>query len=145
MYKCVALMLVVTLLGIQCGGEEATNLQVSILNHPVGGLNVETVTCSFQARITDGDESITATLEWWLDYFGQFQQVVSTEQWTFYSYLWHDVTTSYTIAPGYMLDGEYWVRIEWRDSKRNEHSITSARCLCSVVRSVAISHRPMID
>ena len=141
MYKWMALILAVALLGIQCGGEETTNLQVNIVSHPPpAGSIVETVFCIYQARLRGGDEPITATVEWWWTDVGQTQQVISSGQWTFTDHDWEDVTTFYQAAPGYVLVGEFWVRIHWRDSDGDEHSTTSNHCFLSVLGNVSKDH-----
>jgi len=132
MYKWMALILAIGLLSIQCGGEETTNLQVNIVDHPEGGTNVQTVTCYFQARLTGGDEPITATVEWWWDDVGQVQQAIWSDQWTFTDQDWEDVTTFYTAAVGYVLNGEFWVRIHWNDSEGDPHEVESDHCNCIV-------------
>ena len=66
-----------------CGGEEEpeeTILEVTITQHPQGGVNVQSVSCTFECEITNGSGTVQVTIEWWWeDAAGLNDQVVETD------------------------------------------------------------------
>lgn len=131
MRRLICILPVVFLLLTQCGGEDVTNLSVRFTAHPMGGYNVSTVTCMFEARLSGGDESITATVAWWWQDTGYSSQTIWSDQWTFTDEEWEDVTTYFQAAPGMVLTGEFWVVITWNDSEGDDHSTSSNHCFCN--------------
>ena len=127
MRRWLSILLVAPLLLTQCGGEEdITDLAVQITQHPVGGHNITHIQCAFQAKLIGGDEPIVATVSWIWE-----NTVIWSDQWTFTDTDWESVTATYDAQVGYVLTGEFWLRINWHDSDGDPGSITSSHCICT--------------
>lgn len=130
MRRWLGFALVVMPLLTKCA-REVTSLEARWISHPVGGYDVTTVMATFEAKLTGGDEPIIVNIEWWWDDCGYPAQVIWSDQWEFRGEDWEDVTTFYTVEPGLILFGEYWVRIHWENSDGKPCSGTSNHCICS--------------
>jgi hypothetical protein len=127
MRRWLCVLLMAPLLLTQCGGEDVTDLDVRFLLHPIGGYDITHLSCSFEARLIGGDEPITATVAWIWE-----GAVVWGGQWTFSDTDWEPVTATYEAKPGYVLNGEFWLKISWNNSEGEDHSVTSNHCVCYV-------------
>lgn len=114
-----------------CGKD--TRLIIDISQHPQGGTNVDSLTCSIMGRLVDGTLHTIATIEWWwCDTLRQNTQAVSQETYTFSQDVWEEYTTVLGPPTVHMLDQGYWVKVKWQDEDDTEHEMNSDTAWCDI-------------
>ena len=130
MKKILALFALILLIG--CAKKD-TFLDITITEHPEGGANVPSLSCEFEGDLTGGDESITATVEWWWeDSNHENDQVIDSETYTFSSQSTVSHTTTITAASlgGDILLNYWWVRISWENEDGSDEEVESNQVYC---------------
>lgn len=122
------LCLIVLFLG--CPKKESI-LSVSITQHPQGGANVSTVSCTFQGELTQGQDPISVTVEWWWEDANHANGAIQkTETFTFSSESPTSYTTSYSAGAGYILLNYWWVKIRWTNGDGSTGLVESGKAFC---------------
>ena len=131
-----ALLLMATLIMFaSCGGDEEPEehlLQVTITDHPQGGLNVQSVDCTFEGEIVSGSGTIQVTIEWWWeDALGLNDQVLETNYENFDHAQPVSQTTTFMAPVGLSLTNYFWVELSWTDDEW-PHTIESNKAFCTI-------------
>lgn len=123
-----ALMLVFVC-AVNCGGN--TRLSIKITEQPVGGTNVNEMSCTFEGRLIDGSSPIEVTIEWWGQAGGSAtQEIQKREGHTFTEESFEEVTTVLTAPTGYVWIGYFSVKILWEDEDGTKREIESDQVRC---------------
>lgn len=129
-----------------CGGEEEpeeTILEVTITAHPQGGVNVQSVSCTFEGEIISGDDPVQVTIEWWWeDALGFNDQVVETNYHNFDDPQPVSHTTTFTAPVGFVLLNYYWVELSWTDDDGN-HTLESSKAFCTMTDGSQLPYNPI--
>jgi len=129
-----------------CGGEEEpeeTILEVTITAHPQGGVNIQSVDCTFEGEITSGDGPVQVTIEWWWeDEFGFNDQVVETDYHDFTEQQPVAHTTSFFAPLGFVLLNYYWVELSWTDDN-GDHTLESTKAFFSATDGTRLPYNPI--
>ena len=122
-----------------CGGEEEpeeTILEVTITQHPQGGINVQSVSCTFECEITNGSGTVQVTIEWWWeDAAGLNDQVVETDYVDFTQNQPVSHTTTFSAPAGFVLLNYYWVELSWTDDD-GPHTVESNKAFFTMTDGI---------
>jgi hypothetical protein len=117
---------------ISCSSK-STRLIVDIAQDPVGGTNVDSLTCTIMGRLADGTHHIIATIEWWwCDTLRQNAQAIAQETYTFTSDLWEEYVTVIGPPEVHMFVQGYWVKVKWDDEDESHYEIDSDTAWCDI-------------
>jgi hypothetical protein len=131
----VSVLAVATLVtGSLCGADMPSRLEFNITGQPVGGVNVQMVTCTFEGWLEPkgggqegGVDPVTLTATWTTAAGAHGAQT--------YTYVYERRKLTYTFikaAPsGLFLDKDFWVVFTWKDCN-GPHTVTSSVAHCTV-------------
>jgi hypothetical protein len=111
----------------------SATLDLTIVQQPLGGYNVNAIACSFSGTALDPEvaagqplsESILVDCSWKTPLS---RYVAPTFKWTLRDQLRTD-TASFEAPPGGYLDNDYWLELSWQDS-RGGHFLSSDTAQC---------------
>jgi len=130
-YTVYALMAFVICMSIINCGETDTILDVQFFYHPIGGYDITEVDCAFTGELIQGNEPITAYVEWWWeDAYGSNDQMVWSGYYIFDSDEPELATTYFSAPTGYILLNYYWVKIHWTNEDGSSREIESNKAYC---------------
>lgn len=122
--------LIALLIALASCGKEETILEIIITEHPLGGMNVESLDCTFEGEIISGDDPVQVTIEWWWeDENGVYGGIVETDYCEFDEQYPVTYTTNHRASLGYVFVGYFWVSLSWTDDEGMSR-IESAKGFC---------------
>ncbi len=135
-----ALLLVATLCVLPaCSESVPSYLSVSVTEHPVGGLNVRTVSCTYDVKYTGSpqesgknpSQSIMLNVRWTNDKGGTYNE--REFEFGYHSSEGGSFTTTFSAPEGLVLDKTFWAVFSWEDSN-GKHEVTSNKAAATVVK-----------
>ena len=128
-------LLAISILSISCKKDDptppATNLSLTVTEHPDGGKQVSQVSANFEGVISGTVSPVSVTVEWWWeDGNHDNSKMVDSEEIIFNSSNVTTKSTIYKAATGYILLNYYWVRFIWTDDN-GQHEIKSSKAFCT--------------
>ncbi len=132
MKKLFLYVLVICIVGVNCGGEEHTRLNLVFGEQPEGGRDVTEIRCYVVGRLEGGDTPIQATLQaWWADEIGVDDTLYAYDTWTFrYDDVFEELRIILQAPPGFVYIGHFWFSCYWTDEDGTYNEIFSDTAYC---------------
>lgn len=126
------LFLIILLAGMSCAKEpQPTVLNLAITQQPVGGFNVQAVTCTFTASETGEAKPVIITAEWfWENGLHMGATVKQTNTYVVDGGTQKAFTTTYSAISGYYFLNYLWLRIKWTDAT-GAHMVETNKAYCN--------------
>lgn len=129
----ILLIALITIVGCGDDAVEVTTLDLTIISHPEGGVNIQSVSCVVEGELIGGDDPVTVTIDWWWeDAAGLNDELYSTETYTFSENQPMEHTTTYDAPAGFFLLCYWWAEFTWSDDD-GSHSIESNKAFCTML------------
>ena len=118
------------LTALSCDAGVEASLAVLITQQPVGGSNVNTVSCTFEGTISCPEKASTAIAvsTHWESPHGTYNEEVHTWEWLGIPQT-KTITSSKSAPSGMHLDKPFWLVISWRDAG-GTHRVVSDTAYC---------------
>lgn len=111
--------------------DQNSELDIGFIEQPSGGKNITLLSCIFEGKLLESTTPITVSIEWWsTDSAGANEQLEQQDSYTFESGIAEQVGTELSAVSGDVLEGSYWVRLEWSDGTGSVYYEESDQAFC---------------